>query len=229
MAMKTTSPLAGLFRKSPFEPIQQHMRVVFSCVCLVPDLFDALYKKDETELIEVAGKICDLETQADKMKSNFRLHMPTGLLMPVARRDILSLIKHQDCLADNAEQISNILLTRDMVVPEAIKPALDDLLEGTMEASSQALNMIEELDELLAIGFGMSREQDLVKRLIALVRQEEHRIDALVQKIYRTLFQLEGEMNPVSVMFWYKIIDLLSDISDEAENMADRVLLFMSK
>jgi len=205
------------------------MRKVFSCVCIVPPLFDALYKKDKEEVTALAEKISQTETEADKIKSNFRRHMPATLLMPVARRDLLSLINHQDALADNAEKISQILLFRDMVVPERIKEALDDLLEGTMEVSSQALKMVEELDELLAMGFGMSREQDLVKKMISMVRQEEHNVDNLLQTINRQLFAIESEIDPVSVMFWYKIVDLIGDISNEAENMADRVVLFMSK
>ncbi len=98
-----------------------------------------------------------------------------------------------------------------------------------MEVSSQALEMIEELDELLAMGFGMSREQDLVKKMISMVRQEEHNIDNMLQKINRQLFSIEDQLDPVSVMFWYKIINLMGEISNEAENMADRVVLFMSK
>lgn len=229
MVMRTTNPLAGLIRRSPFEPIQEHMRTVFSCVCLIPSLFDALYVQDTLEVNRLADEIGQLETDADKLKSNFRSHMPTTLLMPVARRDLLSLINHQDSLADNAEKISEILVSRDMIVPDAIKALLDNLLEGTMQVSSQALEMVEELDELLAIGFGMSREHTMVKKMIALVRQEEHNIDNMLRKINRTLFQIEGELDPVSVMFWYKIIELIGDISDEAENMADRVVLFMSK
>ena len=39
----------------------------------------------------------------------------------------------------------------------------------------------------------------------------------------------EKELDPVSVMFWYKIIEEVGDISNNAENMADRLLLFLSK
>jgi len=205
------------------------MRTVFSCVCILPPLFDALYNHDSAEVADLAQKISVTETEADKIKSNFRRHMPATLMMPVARRDLLSLINHQDALADRTEQISQILLYRDMTVPEAIKGALDDLLEGTMEISSQALEMVEELDELLAMGFGISREQTVVRKMISMVRQEEHNIDRLLQRINRQLFAIEGDLDPVSVMFWYKIIDLVGDISNEAENMADRVVLFMSK
>lgn len=42
-----TTPLAGLLRRSAFEPIQEHMRKVFSCVSLILSLFDALYESGE--------------------------------------------------------------------------------------------------------------------------------------------------------------------------------------
>ena len=98
-----------------------------------------------------------------------------------------------------------------------------------MQIASQALTMIEELDELLVVGFGVSRERNVVKKMIAVVRREEHNIDNLILKINRTLFTIEKTIDPVSAMFWYKILELLGNISNDAENMADRVLLFMSK
>jgi hypothetical protein len=229
MVLGTTNPLAGLLRRSPFEPIQEHMRKVFTCVALIPSLFDALFEKEQDQIIEIAEQIGNLETEADMIKSGFRLHMPATLLLPVARRDLLSLINHQDSLADNAESIGLILLSRDMEVPEELKKDLDELLEALMAIALQALNMIEELDELLVVGFGVSRERNFVKKMIATVRREENKIDKLLLKINRTLFAIEKNIDPVNVMFWYKILELLGNISNDAEDMADRVLLFMSK
>ncbi len=229
MALRRTSPLAGLLRRSPFEPVQEHMKKVFSCVTLIPSLFDALYEQSSNEIIEIAEQISTLETEADMIKSGIRLHMPNTLLLPVARRDLLSLINHQDSLADNAEKIGQILLSREMTIPDALKNDLDVLLESLMEISSQALKMIEELDELLTVGFGVSRERDVVKKMISTLRREENTIDDMQLKINRTLFSIEKTMDPVSVMFWYKIFELLGNISNDAEDMADRVLLFMSK
>ncbi len=229
MAIKSTSPLAGLLRKSPFKPIQEHMRIVFSCVCLLPPLFDALYQKDKKQIEVLANQVADLETEADKIKSTLRLHMPNMLLLPVARRDILGLISDQDQLADTAEQISQILYYRDMVVPEGIKELLDDLIEGSMETIGRAKGIIEELDELVEVGFGGKRERDKVRDMIAGVRRSENNIDNILHQLRRALFDIEDQLDPVSVMFWYKLIDLLGTISDQSENVADRLLLFISK
>ncbi|MCK5071443.1 MAG: TIGR00153 family protein [Desulfocapsa sp.] len=228
MVAMSTNPLAGLLRKSPFKPIQEHMRVVFSCVMLLPALFDALYRKDQKEVAEIASEIGKLETEADKIKAHYRHNMPKTLLLPVDRKDLLSLIHEQDSISDGVEKISQIMTNRDMTVPDAIKAGLDELLEGTMEISTQARTMIEELDELVHVGFA-GREHDKVAKMIDGVRKSEHNIDKILKKVNRTLFSIEKDLDPVSVMFWYKIIEELGDLSDHAENMADRLLLFLSK
>ena len=204
------------------------MHTVFSCVCLIPPLFDAVYRNDEEQVVEFASQIDLIETQADKLKSTFRLNMPKSLFLPVDRKDLLSLISDQDDIADTVEDISKIFLYRTMIVPEEIKELLDELLEGTMEISAAAREMIDQLEELLELGFS-GREYVKVSNMIAGVRRSEHNLDEIIHRCRRRLFSIEGILDPVSVMFWYKIIELLGRISDNSENLADRVLLFLSK
>ena len=228
MALKSTSPLAGLLHKSPFKPMQEHMRTVFSCVSLLLPLFDALQAKDYEGIKKIAEQINELETAADKQKSIFRLNMPKTLFLPVDRRDLLKLLHDQDSLADNAEKISQVLISRDMEVPEAIKEQLGILLVSTLNICTEAKSIIEELDELVEVGFE-GREHDKVIRMIDSLRKSEHDIDQTLHTIKRALFSVEDSLSPISVMFWYKIIDLIGDMSNLAENMADRLLLFLSE
>ncbi len=228
MVMKSTSPLAGLLRKSPFKPIQEHMRTVFACVSLLPALFEALAAKDTPKVEQIAREIADLETTADKQKSVFRLNMPKTLFMPVDRRDLLNLLRNQDSLADDAEKISQILISRNMEIPATIKEMLNTLLADTVAICAEARMMIEELDELVQVGFG-GLEHDKVIKMIEGIRSSERNIDKTLQQIKRALFTEEDTLHPVSVMFWYQIIDLLGNMSDQAENMSDRLLLFLSK
>ena len=228
MEFKSTTPFSGLFRTSPFKPIQQHMRMVFSCICFIPPLLDALYRKDDEQIKEFGGEIIRLESEADKIKHIFRFNMPNTLLLPVDREDLLKLISDQDHLADIAENIAKLLLFRDMTVPDALKALIDELLEGTMEITASAKDMIEQLDELLQVGF-KGREQRKVEEMISGVRRKEHNIDSIMHRTRRTLFENESQLDPVSVMFWYQLIDLLGSISDQTENIADRLLLFLSK
>ncbi len=228
MPIMSNRHLSGLLRGSPFKPIQEHMRVVFSCVCLIPPLFDAVYRAENSSVADFSDQIKQLETEADKLKSTFRLNMPKSLFLPVDRKDLLSLIADQDKIADTAEDIGKVFSFREMIVPEQLKALLDELLEGTMEISAAAKEMIEQLDELLEVGFA-GRELDKVSKMIAGVRRSEHNIDEIMQRIKKKLFSIEKDLDPVSVMFWYQIIDLVGQISDQSENLADRLLLFLSK
>jgi len=228
MPIRSNRPLSGLLRGSPFKPIQDHMRIAFSCVCLIPPLFDAVYREDQPQVDDFGQQIANLETQADKLKSTFRLNMPKSLFLPVDRKDLLSLIGDQDRIADTAEDIGKIFMFRTMVVPEKLKPLLDEILEGTMEIAASARDMIDRLDELLEVGF-TGREIDNVNRMIAGVRRSEHNIDEILHRNRKLLFTIESDLDPVSVIFWYQILDLLGLISDQCENLADRLLLFLSK
>jgi predicted phosphate transport protein (TIGR00153 family) len=154
--------------------------------------------------------------------------MPKSLFLPVDRKDLLNLIADQDKIADSAEDIGKIFIFRKMVVPENIKELLDELLEGTMEIAAAAREMIGQLDELLEVGFA-GREIKKVSRMIAGVRRSEHNIDVIIHRTRKALFAVERELDPVSAMFWYNIIDLIELISDQSENLADRLLLFLSK
>ena len=228
MPLMSNRPLSGLLRGSPFKPIQEHMKVVFSCVCLIPPLFDAVYREEEDLIADLAEQIKNLETKADKLKSTFRLNMPKSLFLPVDRKDLLNLIADQDKIADSAEDIGKIFIFRKMVVPENIKELLDELLEGTMEIAAAAREMIGQLDELLEVGFA-GKEIEKVSRMIAGVRRSEHNIDVIIHRTRKALFAVEKDLDPVSAMFWYNIIDLIELISDQSENLADRLLLFLSK
>ena len=226
--MKTTSPFASLMRHSPFKSVQEHMRVVCRCVAEMQPLFDAIIKKDREQVNALAVKIGELESEADQIKNEFRLHMPKRVLMAVARRDLLSLIQQQDMIADTVEKIGQIVTQRDMEVPGAIKELLLKLVQHTTDICFQAAAMIEQLDELLAVGFG-GKQSSLVSEMITNVKRSEHNIDFLIRDLNRTLFSVEDRLSPVSVMFWYKLIDLIGEISNQAENMGDRLMLFIAR
>ncbi len=115
-----------------------------------------------------------------------------------------------------------------MEVPAAIEEHLLNLVQRTTDICSQAAAMIEQLDELLAVGFG-GKQSDLVSEMITNVKRSEHNIDFLIRDLNRALFSIEDQLSPVSVVFWYKLIELIGEISNQAENMGDRLMLFIAR
>jgi predicted phosphate transport protein (TIGR00153 family) len=226
--MKTTNPLARLLRQSPFKPLQEHMRVVAKCMDEFMPLFEALFEKDQRRVKEIAEKIDKIESEADEIKNGLRLNLPKTLFLPVARRDLLVLISEQDSIADAVENIAGILIVREMKVPEAMRDLLMELIQATIDTFNKALKVIEELDELLEVGF-RGKYSSIVTDMVVDLKQTEEITDDLAKDLNRILFSLEDQLKPVSVIFWYKLIKEIGEVANHSENVGDRILPFLSR
>ncbi len=226
--MKTTNPLAKLLRKSPFKPLQEHMRVVAKCMDEFMPLFEALLEKDQNRVIEIAEKIDKSESEADEIKNGMRLKLPKTLFLPVARRDLLVLISEQDSIADSVENIAGILIAREMEVPEAMRALLMELIQATIDTFNKALKVIEELDQLLEVGF-RGKYSSIVTDMVVDLKQTEEITDDLIKELDRILFSMEDQLKPVSVIFWYKLIKEIGEVANHSENVGDRILPFLAR
>jgi uncharacterized protein Yka (UPF0111/DUF47 family) len=57
----------------------------------------------------------------------------------------------------------------------------------------------------------------------------ERRTDKLSVSLCAKLFKLESELPPVDVMYYYRVMALLSKVADDAEIVGDRLQLLMAK
>jgi predicted phosphate transport protein (TIGR00153 family) len=226
--MKTTNPISALFGRSPFKPMQQHMEVVYECVGLIPALFDALMAGDQKALGETQEAIFAKEQEADKIKQQVRLHLPRSLFLPVDRRDLLDVLAVQDTIADTAQDIAGLLLQREMTVPKDMQADLSQLVRRCVDACGQSNAIIGELDELVETGF-RGPEAARVEEMVAELNRIETETDDLAIALSRSLFKHEDAMSPVSVMFWYRIIQWISNLADNAEKVGDRLLLLIAR
>lgn len=225
--MRTTNPIASLLRNSPFKPMQEHMKAVKQCVNEVPALFDALIAGDQQAVIAAKDSIFAAEQQADDIKNALRNHMPKSLFMPVDRRDLLDMLVMQDSIADTAQDIAGLMVERNMEVPEAMADPLKGLVASCVETVNHASTIIAELDELVEMGFG-GREANQVSEMLDKLNSMEDETDELGMALTRLLFDNEDQMKPVSVMFWYQLIQWIGDLADYAEKVGDRLRLLLA-
>ena len=226
--MRSTNPLARLFGRSPFRPVQEHMEVVQQCVETVVPLFEALRDHDREALLRHKQQIFDLENRADELKNELRSHLPKSLFMPVDRRDLLDLLHAQDSIADACQDIAGLLVVRWMRIPESFEEGLFPFIHSNLEATRQCRKVISELDELLEMGF-RGRRVDRVLEMIEDLGRIETESDRHEMRLTEKLFQHEEEMKPISVMFWYELIRLIADIADYAEDVGDRLRLLIAR
>jgi len=226
--MVRSSALASLFGRSPFKPMQEHIAVVASCAGLVPELFEALSAGDRDRMVSIKERIYELEQQADDIKNQLRAHLPKSLLLPVDRRDLLEVLDMQDSIADTAQDIAGLLYERPMEVPEDLKELLLALTRRCVDACDQAAKIIGELDELVETGF-RGRESDRVTEMVEELNNIESETDDMGTEIVRRLFAQEDQMKPVSVIFWYELIQWVGDLADFAEKVGNRLRLMIAR
>ena len=226
--MSNGNTFSKLFGQSPFTALQRHMRVVLECARDVKPLVDALVAGDQGKVIESKDRIFEKEAEADRIKHELRASLPKSLFMPVDRRDLLEVLQLQDTIANTAQDIAGLLIERKMNIPDFLRVPLVELTDRCIDTVELSANVIEELDELLAIGF-RGREVDRVDAMLVNLNEVEDETDELGIKLARALFDHESELDPVSVMMWYQIIEWVGDLADYAEKVGDHLRLLIAK
>ncbi len=223
-----TSALLKLFGKSPFQPLFDHMSTVYKCAKTLPEFFLATEANDWEKAQSLQAEINKLEHQADTYKRDFRLNLPRDLFLPVARRDLLDLISHQDHIANTAEDVAGLVLGRKMHLPEPLVEPFNLFVNRCVDAAKQAFKAIRELKDLYDAGFS-GKETEIINEMIDTLYTIEHDTDKMQIGLRRTVFSLEQELPAVQVIFLYEIIKLTGQLADHAQKIGDRLQICIAR
>ncbi|MFP3874862.1 MAG: TIGR00153 family protein [Thiohalophilus sp.] len=222
------SYISGLFGTSPISPLQQHMAKVQATVEELLPFFQAALAEDWEKAESMQQLIAVRENEADTLKRELRLKLPHGLFMPVSRRDLLEVLTMQDRIANKAKDIAGLMLGRKMRFPDIMHAPLLDFVDRCSDATAQAQTAINELDELVATGFG-GNEIDLVESMIDKLDTIESDTDDIQVAVRAILFKMEKDLPPVDVMFMYRVLDWIGDLADLAQRVGSRLELMLAR
>jgi predicted phosphate transport protein (TIGR00153 family) len=177
---------------------------------------------------ETQKKLVLLEHEADEIKNELRLNLPSSLFMAIDRRDVLEVLDLQDHIANKAKDISGLTLGRKMSLPESISCGYMEFLKRCIDATRQAQVAVNELDELVVTGF-RGDEAVRVKKMIEELHVIEEETDEIQIKLRAELYKTEKELPPIDVMFIYKIIEWTGDLADTSQSTGNRLQLMLAK
>jgi len=208
--------------------MQEHMKVAAQAATEVQGYMAAVIAGD-WDLATTLGKhINDLEDEADDIKRKIRLSLPRSLFMPVSRSDLLELLQAQDRIANLAKHIVGLTSSRRMSIPAALAPAMEALVEAAVKPANVALEALNELDELITTGFS-GKEVELVSAMISRLDAVEHAADIKEAELTRLLYSLEKSLDPVDVMFLYRLIEWIGDLADKSQTVGNRMLYLIAR
>lgn len=226
--MTLSGYMTGIFGRSPVDPMQEHMAVVYACASELVPLFNAVINEDWESVEQIQQKISRLEQEADVLKKALRLNLPKSLFMPMSRQDLLEVLLSQDKIANQAKDIAGIILGRRMVLPEVVHVDYIRFAQRCVDACKQAKKAINELDELIETGFS-GQEIKIVSAMITKLDEIESDTDHLQSGIRHKIFAIEKELPPVDVMFLYKIIEETGDVADYSQRVGSRLQLMLAR
>lgn len=226
--MVRKSPIAKMFAESPVKPLQGHIGKVHECVKLLAPFFKAVIEKNYTQAATLQKEIHNLEVEADDLKHELRIHLPNSLFMPMPRERILDIVTNQDQLANKVKHLTGIVSLRNMAIPDEIAEMLQLFVESSIAASRQAKRIVNELDELVEVGF-RGREVNAVEEMVNDLDKIEYEADKLEHQINNALFLIEKSLNPVDAVFLYRVIHEVGEVADVAQRVGARLELLLAR
>ncbi len=217
-----------LFGRSPIAPIQEHMKIASKTAGELLLFLEAVLEEDWDKAKQLADRVVSLEQEADDIKREIRQNLPRSLFMPVSRSDLLELLHMQDKIPNVSKDIAGLTFGRRMVIPDELKPSLRQYIDYAIGATNLAVRALSELDELIETGFS-GREVEIITDMVKRLDGAEHDTDLQQIEVRNRLFAIEKDLNPIDVMFLYRIIDWIGDIADYSQTVGNRLLYLIAK
>lgn len=226
--MRPRTTVFSMFGASPVRPLQQHMSKVILCANELIPFFEAVLAGDWEQAATRQQTISRLENDADDLKHELRMHLPSGLMMAMPRRDLLEVLSMQDKVANKSKDIAGLVLGRKMKFPKEVGEGLLELIKRSVDAAGQAQSTINELDELVETGF-RGREVELVEAMVDRLDDIESESDEIEIRVRAMVFEIENDLPPIEAMFIYQTIDWAGALADLAQRVGSRFELMLAR
>lgn len=221
--------IMNLFAKSPFKPLTEHAEKVRLTVEKMDEAVKAYVEgADPAKIKEMYLAISKLEHEADTVKNTIRMQLPSTILMPVDRTDILSFLKQEDDVANSAEMVAEMLTTRPIKLPPLVKEQILRLETAVVTTVNEHVSAVNKIVDLLDSSFSSKRVNE-VQEIIGKVDSEKHNVDIIRRKAMKTVYEHEADLGAVNIMILIELIEELSWVAGHAENSSDRLRMITAK
>ena len=220
--------IGSVMRKSPFDGLIEHAAKVSECVDALDRAMDAFGKGDMNEFVKLKKKVEGLENDADRIKANVRNHLPKSVWMPVDRGFFLMTLSEQDSILDYAEDAVIWIDLRGKPLPAELREDFRRLQKNVNATVHEYEKAVNNLKHVLETSFS-EKERTETKNYIHNVHKLEHDSDIIERNLTKKIFSMEGELGPVDIWHLTRLVSILGDVANHAENAADRIRAMIAK
>ncbi|MEA2067416.1 MAG: DUF47 family protein [Thermotogota bacterium] len=213
-------------REGPLYYLNQHANKVSEAIKYlnkaVSDYFEDKPLKEYQVVIE------KLEREADIIKAKLGSSYTKLKFVYFERQDLMALLHKQDSVIDGIDDVMKIL---NMNKVESIKGTeIESMLKGLADSVTESVEvMIKTVKLLLTLvessfsPYEVKKETDEIEAIENFEFATDNESIALGKKLY----SMKETLHPVDIYFLEKLTMTISDISDDAENVAEAILLLL--
>jgi hypothetical protein len=183
-------------------------------------------EQDCEEFDELTEEVAKLESQADELKRNLRNHLPRGIFMPMDKFVFLDCLREQDHVLDDVEEALYWLSFKPMGgIPEELVGDFLDLIDAVIPA----IEKMPDMSEQALVYFKNSTEENRnkLKSIVREIYQAEKESDHLEHELKKKAFALLED--PVEIYHIVRLVEIVGDICDHAQNASDRMRTMIAR
>jgi len=156
-------------------------------------------------IMDKAAEIKEAEHQCDFLTHELIRRLHRTFVTPLDREDIYELAKSLDDVMDMIDASASLI---HMYKIQTVRASARELARVIVESSDQIVQGVKALDK-----------RDGVAAAAVEINRLENEADRIHQEAVRTLF--EDETDPIAIMKWKEILDILEEATDRCEDVAN--------
>jgi len=214
----------SLFFESPFVKLKNHANKVKECAWMFKRAVECYVQQDCEEFDKLTEDVAMLESQADELKRNLRNHLPRGIFMPVDKFVLLDCLREQDHVLDDVEEALYWLSFKPMGgIPEELVGDFLDLIDAVIPAIEKMPDMSEQA--IVYFRSGTEEQRNKLKSIVREIYQAEKEADHLEHELKKKAFLDD----PVEIYHIVRLVEIVGDICDHAQNASDRMRTMIAR
>ncbi len=219
-------PFLSMFIKSPLDDLQEHAEKVKECSWAFHQAVECYASIRCDTFEELRQEVSRFENEADAIKRRIRGHLPIGVMLPVEKFEIFRYLREQDSVLDSIKEATNWLSYRpEAGIPKYAEKDFFMLIDAVIEPIEALTVMIAEA-RIYFKNFS-EKQRRKVKEIITNLRQLEHEADKLEYTLTKKIFKYEKD--PITALHLIKLVEVIGNTADHAENTADMMRAMLAR
>jgi predicted phosphate transport protein (TIGR00153 family) len=206
--------------KEVIDLILEHLNTAEGCLTTAMETIETYLRGEIPEAKALALKVDRIETQADFIRYTVRDKLYSGAYLPRIRGDIYNLVERIDKVCNAAEACCDFFLDQRPEIPEGLKPQF-------LRVAQESFGIFVPLKEAMENYLGKGSK-------VKVIREKAKQVGIVESEVDKIEWDLTREIFTASLDWGHKVhlrlcLDTIVEISDRAEDAADRLELAVIK